>query len=295
MSKPSIGFIGLGIMGKPMAGHILAAGYPLTVYNRTAGKTESLASRGARVAESPREVAAAAEIIIVIVSDSPDVEQVVAGEKGILEKIQPGSIVVDMSTISPRVEQRLEGLLRKKSCELIDAPVSGGDVGAQKGTLAIMAGGRREVFERVRPVFETMGKTITHCGPVGSGQLTKLCNQILVSVTLQGVAEALLLARKNGLDPKVMIEAVAGGAAGSWQLSNLGPRIVDRDFAPGFMVDLLQKDLRLVFEAADASSTPLPVTSMVRQFFAGAQAAGHGREGTQVLYRVMEELAGAEE
>ncbi|MDA2923783.1 NAD(P)-dependent oxidoreductase [Acidobacteria bacterium AH-259-L09] len=291
MQDLHVGFIGLGIMGRPMAGHILRAGYPLTVYNRTRSKTQELASQGAQVGESPAEVAAESEVIITIVSDSPDVEEVVAGPRGILEGIKPHSVVIDMSTISPEVERNLDKKLRAKDCNLIDAPVSGGDVGAQKATLAIMAGGDQKVFERVRPILEVMGKSITYCGEVGCGQLTKLCNQILVSLNLLGVGEALTFARKNGLDPHVMIEAVKGGAAGSWQLSNLGPKIVERDFAPGFMVDLMQKDLRLVLEAAAAGKASLPATSLVRQLFCSAQAHGEGRQGTQILAKIIESLA----
>ena len=228
MLDPPVGFIGLGIMGQPMAGHILKAGYPLTVYNRTFSKTEQLASEGANVADNPAEVASQSEVIITIVSDSPDVEDVVAGSNGVIEGIKSGSVVVDMSTISPQMERNLDQKLREKGCNLVDAPVSGGDVGAQNATLAIMAGGDQQVFERVRPVLAVMGKTVTYCGEVGCGQLTKLCNQILVCLNLLGVSEALSFARKNGLDANVMIEAVKGGAAGSWQLSNLGPRVVDQ-------------------------------------------------------------------
>ena len=291
-NKPSVGFIGLGIMGLPMAGHILKSGYPLTVYNRTRSKTGSLEAAGAAVAASPREVAANSRMIITMVSDSPDVEAVVAGPEGVLEGIRPGSVVMDMSTISPQVERELDEQLRSKGCALVDAPVSGGDVGAQNGTLAIMAGGDREAFDRAVPIFETMGKTITYCGPVGSGQLTKLCNQILVAVTLMGVSEALVFAGKNGLDQGVMIEAVKGGAAGSWQLSNLAPRVVNRDFAPGFMVDLIQKDLRLVMESGAAAQAALPATSLVNQLFRTSQARGEGLEGTQALVKVLEQLAG---
>ncbi len=291
-NKPSVGFIGLGIMGLPMAGHILKAGYPLTVYNRTTSKTRSLEAEGAAVAASPREVAENSRMIITMVSDSPDVQEVVAGPDGVLDGVRPGSVVMDMSTISPQVERDLDRQLREKGCALVDAPVSGGDVGAQNATLAIMAGGDREAFDRAVPIFETMGKTITYCGPVGSGQLTKLCNQILVAVTLMGVSEALVFAGKNGLDQRVMVEAVKGGAAGSWQLSNLAPRVVDRDFAPGFMVDLIQKDLRLVMESGAAAQAALPATSLVNQLFRTSQARGEGLEGTQALAKVLEQLAG---
>ena len=292
MDKPPIGFVGLGIMGLPMAGHILDAGYPLTVYNRTRSKAEELGARGAKVADSPAEVAADSQVIITIVSDSPDVEEVVAGPQGVLGRIGEDSVVIDMSTISPQVERQLDEQLRVKGCTLVDAPVSGGDVGARNATLAIMAGGDKAAFDRVRPILEVMGKTITYCGPVGNGQLTKLSNQILVAVTLLGVSEAITFAKKNGLDAHVMIEAVKGGAAGSWQLSNLGPKIVDRDFAPGFMVDLIQKDLRLVLESGAAGQAALPGASLVNQLFRMAEAQGDGREGTQILAKAVEQLAG---
>ena len=292
MDQPNIGFIGLGIMGRPMAGHILKGGHPLTVYNRTRSKTAELQALGAAVADSPAGVAARSEILIIMVSDTQDVEQVVAGPQGVLEGIRPGSVVVDMSTIAPGTERALDEALRARGAFLIDAPVSGGDVGARDASLAIMAGGDRKAFELVRPVLALLGRTITYCGPSGSGQLAKLCNQILVSVTLLGVSEALVFARKCGLDPSVMIEAVSGGAAQSWQLTNLGPRIIKRDFAPGFMVDLVQKDLRLVLESCASAGVSLPATGLVHQLFGSARAHGSGREGTQSLAKVVERLSG---
>jgi 3-hydroxyisobutyrate dehydrogenase len=294
MSRPPVGFIGIGIMGRPMAGHILEAGYPLTIFNRTRSKTADLASRGAAVAASPAEVAGRSEIVVTMVTDTPDLEQVVAGPGGVLEQVRPGSIVVDMSTVSPDLERRLDARLRAAGGSLVDAPVSGGDVGARDATLAIMAGGDRGAVDRVRPLLGTLGKTITYCGPTGSGQIAKLSNQILVAVTLLGVSEAILFARRNGLDPATMIEAVSGGAAGSWQLANLGPKILAGDFAPGFMVDLIQKDLRLVLEAGAAAGVPLSATALVHQLLRSVQAHGEGRLGTQVLARAVARLAGEE-
>jgi 3-hydroxyisobutyrate dehydrogenase len=287
--KP-LGFIGLGIMGRPMAGHLLRAGHPLTVYNRTAGRADDLAAAGARVAASPAEVAAASEVVVVMVSDTPDVEAVVAGKRGVLEGIRPGSIVVDMSTVSPDLERRLAARLRERGADLVDAPVSGGDVGARNATLAIMAGGEAAAVERVRPILLRMGKSVTHCGPVGAGQMAKLCNQILVGVTMLAVSEAIALARAGGLDPEVMIKAVEGGAAASWQLSNLGPRIVKADFEPGFMVDLMQKDLRLVLETAGAGGASVPATALVQRLFRTAQERGLGRKGTQIMGDVVARL-----
>jgi len=292
MSKPRVGFIGLGIMGAPMAGHILAAGFPLSIFNRTRSKTADLAKRGATVAGSPADLAAASDLIVTMVSDTPDVEAVVAGPGGVIEGIRSGSVVIDMSTVSPELERRLDEKLRARGAALVDAPVSGGDVGARNATLAIMAGGEAAAFERARPLLQVMGKTITRCGEVGSGQIAKLCNQILVGVTLMGVSEAILFAGRNGLDPSRMIEAVSGGAAASWQLLNLGPKIIAGDFDPGFMVDLIQKDFRILQEAASASNAPLAATALVRQLFASAQAHGEGRLGTQVLGRAIARLAG---
>jgi 3-hydroxyisobutyrate dehydrogenase len=293
-SRQPVGFIGLGIMGRPMAGHILKGGHPLTVFNRTRSKTAELQAQGAAVAGSPAEVAARSTIVITMVTDTPDVESVVAGPGGVLEGIRPGSIVVDMSTISPKTERTLDENLRARGAALVDAPVSGGDVGARNATLAIMAGGESQAFERVLPILRLLGKTITHCGPTGCGQIAKLANQILVSVTLLAVSEALVFARKNDLDPSTLIEAVSGGAAQSWQLTNLGPRIIKRDFAPGFMIDLVQKDLRLVLEACSRADVSLPATGLVHQLFGSAQAHGSGREGTQGLAKVLERLSGLE-
>jgi 3-hydroxyisobutyrate dehydrogenase len=289
--RTRVGFIGLGIMGRPMAGNILKAGYPLTVFNRTSSKTQELRGLGASVAGSPAEVAARADLTITMVTDSPDVEEVVSGPGGVLEGVRPGSIVVDMSTVSPALERRLDTRLRERGSTLLDAPVSGGDVGARGATLVIMAGGEPAAFERALPVLRTMGRVVTHCGPVGSGQIAKLCNQILISVTLLGVSEAILFARRSGLDPRVMIDAVREGAAGSWQLANLGPKILARDFDPGFMIDLVHKDLRILLEAAAATATPLPAASLVQQLFRSAQAHGDGRLGTQAVAKVLERLA----
>ncbi len=286
----NVGFIGLGIMGRPMALNLAKAGFSLKAYNRTRSRAEEVQGPSIQIVESPAEVAADSEVIIVIVTDSDAVREVIAGPDGILSGIRPGTIVIDMSTIAPAVERELAEALESREAVLIDAPVSGGDVGAQKGTLAIMAGGPREAFDKVAPVLEAMGKTITYCGPVGNGQLTKLCNQILVSINLLAVSEAISFARRNDLNPKVMIEAIQGGAAGSWQLSNLGPRIADHDFAPGFMIDLMQKDLKLVLQAADRSFATLPAASLVHQLFNSAQARNLGREGTQALAQIVDQL-----
>jgi 3-hydroxyisobutyrate dehydrogenase len=286
-----LAFIGLGIMGAPMAGHLLAAGHPLVVYNRTKSKADALLARGATWADSPAEAARGADVVFVCVTDTPDVEAVVLGRSGIADAARAGLIVVDHSTISPSATRRLADALEAKGANLLDAPVSGGDVGARNATLAIMVGGDEAAYQTALPLLRHLGKTITHCGPSGAGQLTKLVNQILVSVTNLAVCEAMSFAVNNGLDAQKTIQAVAGGAAGSWQLQNLGPRMVASDFAPGFMIDLQQKDLRLVMQAAGESRTPLPAASLVHQLFAAAQAAGHGRDGTQALYTVLRQFA----
>jgi 3-hydroxyisobutyrate dehydrogenase len=291
MEITRVGFIGLGIMGAPMAENLIKSGFQVTAFNRTPDKTQRLQEKGATIVDCPASVAEKCKVIITIVSDTPDVEEVIVGTKGIIEKIQPGSIVIDMSTASPQMEKAICKQLEQKGATLIDAPVSGGDVGAQNATLAIMAGGKREAFDHVMPVFQAMGKSITYCGDSGSGQLTKLCNQILVSLNLLAVSEAVSFARKNGLDPNIMIDAVKGGAAGSWQLTNLGPKIASEDFAPGFMIDLMQKDLRLVLEAGNSAHLVLFGTSLVQQLFNSAQAVGLGRKGTQALAKVVFELS----
>ena len=289
MKIEKVGFIGLGIMGIPMAKNLVKAGFELVVWNRTIEKAHKLASDipGCKVASSPADLAEQVSVIITIVTDTADVSAVITGENGVLSGIRSGSIVIDMSTISPALERELSVLLEEKGCSLIEAPVSGGDIGAKAGTLAIMAGGQKSVFEDVLPVFKAMGKTITYCGPIGSGQLTKQCNQILVSVNLYAVCEAISFADNNGLDPDVMISAISGGAAGSWQLSNLGPKIAQGDYEPGFMIDLIQKDLKLVLETANASSSPVPVSSMIHQLFNSAQGKGLGEKGTQALFEAI--------
>jgi len=286
-----IGFIGLGIMGKPMALNLMKAGFELIVYNRTKSKMNALIEQGAVGADSPKEVAENSDIIITIVSDTPDVEDVILGEQGVIHGAKAGSVVIDMSTISPSATKEMAAKLKEKNVDMLDAPVSGGDTGAINGTLAIMVGGDKEVLDRCMPVFNAMGKTITHTGMNGMGQVVKLCNQILVSVTNMAVSEAVLFAQKSGVDPHTMIEATKGGAAGSWQLANLGPKMVDEDFAPGFMIDLQQKDLRLVLEAASQLNLPLPALSYVHQMYTSNQANGEGKEGTQALYKSIRRLS----
>jgi 3-hydroxyisobutyrate dehydrogenase len=289
-----VGFIGLGIMGMPMARNLLRAGFEVVAYNRTPSKAEALAKEGARKASSPKELAMECPVVITIVSDTKDVTAVILGKDGVIEGIRPGSVVIDMSTISPKATREIAARLKEKGVSMLDAPVSGGDVGAAKATLAIMVGGDGEVFQRCRPVFEAMGKNIVHVGDSGMGQTVKLMNQILVVGNLNAAVEALVFAQRSGADLEKAINAVKGGAAGSWQLANLGPRIIERDFSPGFMVDLVQKDLRLVMEAAAEMKLPLPVTSLINQMYYSLQGSGEGRSGTQILVKALERLAGVE-
>jgi len=289
-----IGFIGLGIMGRPMARNLLRAGYPLTVWNRSQPGIEELVRDGASPGSSPEDVARQSDVIITMVTDSPDVEKVALGPKGIIEGGRPGLIHIDMSTISPAVTRRIASRLAEKGLEMLDAPVSGGDTGAQAGTLSIMVGGKEETFQRCRPIFEVLGRTIVHCGPNGAGQTVKLCNQIVVALNNLAMCEALLFATKAGVDTRRMLEAVGAGAASSWALLNLAPRILARDFRPGFKVAHQQKDLRLALETAEQQAIPLPGTSLVHQLFAAVEAEGLGAEGTQALVKALEKLAGAE-
>ena len=283
-----LAFIGTGIMGAPMAGHLLDAGHTLHIHTRTKSRAEDLLRRGAAWAESPADAARHADVVFVNVPDTPDVEAVVQGERGVLSSARQGMVVVDHSTISPSATRRMNDALSARGATLLDAPVSGGDVGARNATLSIMVGGDEAAFTRVRPLLEKLGKTITYCGPSGSGQLTKLVHQSLVSVTNLAVCEALTFAKKSGLDLGKTIGALAGGAAGSWQLANLGPRMIKGDFAPGFMIDLQVKDLRLVCEAAREAGLDPAATDLVKRLFETGQAEGRGRQGTQALFAVVE-------
>jgi 3-hydroxyisobutyrate dehydrogenase len=289
-----IGFIGLGIMGKPMARNLLKAGFPLIVYSRRHSSIEELVADGATGARSPRAVAEGADVVITMVTDTPDVRDVLLGENGALAGFRTGGVIIDMSTISPSATREIATTAHTKGVEYLDAPVSGGEGGAIAGTLSIMVGGKEETFTACLPILQAMGKNIIHVGGVGAGQLTKLCNQIAVAVTNLAMSEALLFGAKAGIDLEKMHQAISGGAAGSWQLSNLGPRIFQRDFAPGFMVKLQQKDLRLVLQEADRLQLALPATSLVHSLFNALEAAGAGNEGTQALVKVLEKLAGVE-
>lgn len=287
-----IGFIGLGIMGRGMAANLLRAGFGVTVWNRTAERMAPLLEMGATEGHHPADVAARSEIIITCVSDTPDVQAVVLGEEGVAQGAQPGALLIDCSTISPQATKEMAAQLAEQGIHWLDAPVSGGSEGAANGTLSIMVGGEAAQFARALPVLQAMGRTITHVGPTGAGQTVKLVNQILVVVTMLGVGEALLFAEAGGLDLQKTLTAVSGGAAGSWSLSNRGPQMVNRDWRPGFTIDLQQKDLRLVLEAADQFGAPALGTSLVFQLYRTLQQQGLGGEGNHAIVKALENLAG---
>lgn len=290
----TIGFIGLGIMGKGMVRNIAKAGYAVRAWNRTASKLEELAADGITPCSSPAELAAGSDIVITCVSDTPDVEAVVLGPAGVLEGIRPGTLYIDMSTISPEATKALATKLADHGVQALDAPVSGGSEGATKGTLTIMVGGDEAAVQRAWPVLETMGKKITHVGPSGAGQMTKLVNQILVVGNALAMCEALLLAQAGGLDLAKTVEALGAGAAGSWMWSNRGPQIIRRDWRPGFTIDLQQKDVRLCLQAADQLGVPAIATGIIHQLYRSLQAEGLGSEGNHALIKALEKLAGFE-
>ncbi|RME99330.1 MAG: NAD(P)-dependent oxidoreductase [Chloroflexi bacterium] len=282
------------MMGRGMAHNLLKAGFPLTVWNRTAGRMDSLLEAGAQAGQNPADVAARSDITVVCVSDTPDVEAVILGPDGILAGAKPGSLVIDCSTISPTTTKMLAEKLAAADVGMLDAPISGGSEGAANGTLSIMVGGSAADFERALPVFEAMGKTITHVGQNGAGQTVKLVNQILVVGHALAMSEALLFAQAGGVDVGTALKAVEAGAAGSWMLSNRGPQILARDWRPGFTIDLQQKDVRLILSAADDLGVPVPSTGLVFQLYRTLQARGLGHEGNHALVKALENLAGFE-
>ncbi len=290
--KETIGFIGLGIMGQGMSHNLLKAGFTLNVWNRTRSRMDPLIEAGASGCSNPAEVAAKSDITITCVSDTPDVEAVILGENGVIFGAREGSLIIDMSTISPHTTRTIAASLAEKGVDMLDAPISGGSEGAAKGTLSIMIGGDAEQVERAMPALQAMGKAITHVGDAGAGQTVKLVNQILVVVTMLGVSEALLFAQAGGLDLDKTLDAVKAGAAGSWMLSNRGPQVIERDWRPGFTIDLQQKDLRLVLEAADQLGVPMLGTGTVFQLYRTLQQQGLGGDGNHALAKALEHLSG---
>ncbi len=290
MACEKIGFIGTGIMGAPMAHNLLKAGYKVAVHNRTKVKADHLIAGGAVWGDSPADVAKNSNIVITCLPDTPDVEQVLLGQKGVIEAAKPGLICIDMSTISPAATKEMGSALSAKGVTLIDAPISGGEIGAIEAKLSIMMGGPKKAVEKVRPIMQVMGRTVIHCGPLGAGQITKLANQIMCIHTIMSIAEGLAFAEKAGLDLETTLKATSAGAAGSHSLKMLGPKIIAGDFKPAFMVDLQQKDLRLVTEYAEKLKQPLPGVALARQLLAQLQAQGRGRDGTQALVEVIRQL-----
>ena len=291
------GFIGMGIMGEPMARNLLKAGHDLVIWNRSAPKTNALADEGAVVVGSPKEVGENSDYVFICVTNSGDVVDVINGSEqiqGLSKGLRSGMIVVDHSTISPDVTREIYADLSDLQVSLIDAPVSGGDKGAIAGTLSIMCGGDHDSLQEVMPLLESMGKQITHCGPSGAGQTVKLCNQIAVCINNFALAEALVFCTLNQVDPAVMLEAISAGAAGSWQISNLGPQIIQRDFSPGFKVGLQRKDLHLAIDAADSVNMPLLGTALVDRMFAVAEGIHGSDAGTQALVTALEQLTNVE-
>ncbi|MCB0666176.1 MAG: NAD(P)-dependent oxidoreductase [Saprospiraceae bacterium] len=289
--KKNIGWIGTGVMGLSMAGHLLEQGYQLFIFNRTREKAEPLASRGATWCDSPAQVAKNASIIFTIVGFPDDVEEVYFGQDGIFSKINADSIVVDMTTTSPSLAVRIAEEGKAKGVGAVDAPVSGGDVGAKNGTLSIMVGGDKQSVDTVMPLLEIMGKNIVYEGKAGSGQHTKMCNQITIAGTMIGVCESLLYGHKAGLDLNTMLEAISGGAAGCWTLNNLAPRIVNRNFDPGFYVEHFIKDMEIALAEARGMNLCLPGLALVHQLYKAVEAQGHGRKGTHALSLALEHIS----
>ena len=287
-----VGFIGIGIMGSGMAANIIKAGHKLTVWNRTRAKAEAVA--GAVVADTPAALFDASDIVMICVSDTPDVVALFEGRHQLMESIRPGMLIVDHSTISPSETVRLGELVAGRGGSWLDAPVSGGSEGAAKGTLSVMVGGEAADVARSMLFFESFGTTITHVGGLGDGQAVKIVNQILVVVNQLAVSEALLFADAAGLDPQKTLDAVTGGAAGSWMLANRGPQMIDDDWRPGFTIDLQQKDLRLVLERADQLGVPVIATSLVYQLYRTLQTQGLGAEGNHALIKALQLMSGAE-
>ena len=287
-----IGFIGLGIMGRGMVDNLMQAGFDLTVWNRTAARMDPFVERGATAAASPRAVAENCDIIIICVSDTPDVEAVILGDEGVIHGATAGDLVIDMSTINPVNTVEMAQQLNAKGVAMLDAPISGGSEGAANGTLSIMIGGSADDVARATPCFEAMGSTITHVGAAGAGQTVKLSNQILCVVNMLAASEALLFAQAGGVDLDKMLQAVSGGAAGSWMLANRGPQVISDYWEPGFSIDLQQKDLRLVMGAADEMGIPVIATALCFNLYRTLQAQGLGGEGNHGIIKALEAMAG---
>ncbi|MEB3749369.1 NAD(P)-dependent oxidoreductase [Geobacillus sp. FSL W8-0032] len=281
----TIGFIGLGVMGKSMARHLLKAGYPLLVYTRTKEKANDLLAEGAAWKETVADLAREADVVMTMVGYPRDVEQVYFGEAGILENARQGTYVIDMTTSTPTLAQSIYEAAKRKGIHALDAPVSGGDIGAREGTLTIMVGGDEDVFLACKPILERLGTNIILQGKAGAGQHTKMCNQIAIATNMIGVCEAIAYAKRAGLDPFKVLESIAKGAAGSWSLSNLAPRMLAGDFAPGFYVKHFLKDMNIALEEAERMNLPLPGLALAKRLYEELAQAGEENSGTQALYK----------
>lgn len=290
-----VGFVGLGTMGAPMARRLLAAGHDVTVHNRTREREEPLAAAGAARAATPRECAVGREVVFTMVSDTPDLEAVVVGEDGAVHGLEPGSVLVDMSTVAPAATRRLAGELAARGVAMLDAPVSGGSEGAENGTLSVMVGGEAEALERVRPLFEVLGRTITHVGPSGAGQVAKAVNQVIIAGTYASVAEGMALALRAGVDQEALLRALAGGAAGSWVLSNRAVNMLRGEYPLGFRTRLHRKDLGIALAEASDLGVSMPVAAYVAQLESGLVGRGYGDEDVSNVARVVREMAGIDD
>lgn len=291
MNNSSIGFIGLGIMGKPMARNLLKAGYSLVVYNRSRGAVDELAQEGAQPAANSKEVAERSEIVVTMLPDSPDVELVYSGNQGVFSGVNPGKLLIDMSSISPVVARKLAAEAEKRGCAMLDAPVSGGEAGAVGATLSIMIGGKAAAVERAMPIFQALGKNIVQVGDAGAGQVTKAANQMVVGTTIAIVGEALVLAKKAGVDPAKVRQALLGGFAQSKILEAHGQKMLDRNFKPGFRIRLHEKDMKIALATGSEYGVPLMVTGVVGQMMTAMKGMGNGDLDHSGLVKFVEELA----
>ena len=289
--KTRVGWIGTGVMGRWMCQHLISKGFAATVYNRSRDKAQPLLDTGAAWGETPKAVAERSDVVFAIVGFPRDVREVFLGPQGALAGSKAGAVLVDMTTSEPSLAREIYEAAKGKGVASVDAPVSGGDVGARNAALSIMVGGDADAVEAVRPLLECMGKTIVHQGPAGAGQHTKMVNQVLIATNMIGVCEALLYGYKAGLDLKTVLQSVGGGAAASWSLNNLGPRIIDRNFEPGFFVEHFLKDMRIALDEAERMNLALPGLALAKQLYEAVRAQGYGRKGTHALMLALEHLS----
>jgi 3-hydroxyisobutyrate dehydrogenase len=289
--KTRVGWVGTGVMGRWMCQHLMTKGYQATVYNRSKEKAQPLLEAGAAWGDTPKAVAERSDVVFAIVGFPRDVREVFLGQQGALAGSKAGAVLVDMTTSEPSLAREIYEAAKAKGVASVDAPVSGGDVGARNAALSIMVGGDADAVEAVRPLLECMGKTVVHQGPAGAGQHTKMVNQVLIASGMVGVCEALLYGYKAGLDLKTVLQSVGGGAAASWSLNNLGPRIIDRNFEPGFFVEHFLKDMRIALDEAERMNLALPGLALAKQLYEAVRAQGYGRKGTHALMLALEHLS----